>query len=225
MQFLYLGTLVLDSGQQCIQLFIIYIHRIERIDTFDKVTKNIHIIGKSIKRRFINATVQTDTALLGSHETEVVTCLQIIPVLLDTAVITEMDTFGNTIQLVECFTLHHITQPTAGISFFVHPRHRVWNIQLGNRFQFGNDFRRCGESNPLFLGTVWKSLQEFQNIGRQRLCHTQSREFHKDIDDLLFLRQSVNPVDVLVGKQRILVPLGVGEAQADVVRQLKITQQ
>ena len=31
--------------------------------------------------------------------------------------------------------------------------------------------------------------------------------------------------NVLVGKQRILVPLGVGEAQADVVRQLKITQQ
>ena len=40
----------------------------------------------------------------------------------------------------------------------------------GNRYQ--TEICRCGESNPLFLGTVWKSLQEFQNIGRQRLCHT-----------------------------------------------------
>ena len=136
-----------------------------------------------------------------------------------------MDTFGNTIQLVECFTLHHITQPAAGISFFVHPRHRVWNVQLGNRFQFGNDFRRCRESNSLFFSTIRQCLQEFQNIGRQRLCHTQSRKFHKDIDNLLFLRQSINPTDIFVGKQRILAPLRVGETQADVVRQLKVTQQ
>ena len=40
---------------------------------------------------------------------------------LDTTVVTQMNTFCYAIQLVESLTLQDITQPTACISFFVHP--------------------------------------------------------------------------------------------------------
>ena len=54
-------------------------------------------------------------------------------------------------------------------------------------------------------------------MARQRLVDTQGTEFHEDVDDLLFLRQLVDPGDVLVGHQGVLAPFRVREAQADVV--------
>ena len=55
----------------------------------------------------------SDTIILGCHETEVVRCLQTIPVLLNPAIPACKDTTNNllVIQLIECLTLHDITQP------------------------------------------------------------------------------------------------------------------
>ena len=97
MQFINFITLILNSRQQGIQFLIVYIHWIKRLYPFDEITQNIHIVGESIIRRFINTPIQTYTTIFRSHKAEVITCLQIIPILLDTTVIRQMDTFSNAI--------------------------------------------------------------------------------------------------------------------------------
>ena len=57
--------------------------------TADKITQYIHIVGESIVWRIIDTPVNTNARILAGHETEVVTCLQVIPILLDTTVITQ----------------------------------------------------------------------------------------------------------------------------------------
>lgn len=54
----------------------------------------------------------------------------------------KMNPFNRHIQFINA-QCHHI-QPAAQISFLVYPRHRIGNIQLRHRFQFGYDLcRRC----------------------------------------------------------------------------------
>ena len=136
-----------------------------------------------------------------------------------------MDTFGYTIQFIESLTLHDITQPTTSISFFIHPWHRIGNIKLWYWFQLRHDFRRCRECDSFSFCTFRQCLHEFKNIRRQRLSHTKCTQFHKDIDDLFFLWQCIDPINILISKQRIFRPIWIREAQTDVVREFEIPQQ
>ena len=136
-----------------------------------------------------------------------------------------MNTLGHAVQLVESLTLHHVAQQAACVALFVQPGHWIGHIQLGYGIQLGDDFARRGEGDAFLLGADGQGFDELQDVGGQRLCNAQRTQFHEDIDDLLFLRHGVNPADVAVGKERVFVPLGVGETQADVVGQLVVTQQ
>ena len=136
-----------------------------------------------------------------------------------------MNTFSYTIQFIESLALHNITQPTTSISFLINPWHRICDIKLWHRFQFRYNFCRCRESDSLSLCTFRQRFQEFKNIRRQWLSHTKRAQFHEDINHLFLLRQYINPINILIGKQRIFSPIRIGEAQADVVRKFEIPQQ
>ena len=98
---LYLDFLILifDGGEKTLQLIVIHIRRIQVVDTIEEVAKNIHIVGESIERIAVDTTVKTYIAWFGGHEAEVVACLQVIPVLIDTRIVGNADTVGNTIKL------------------------------------------------------------------------------------------------------------------------------
>ena len=136
-----------------------------------------------------------------------------------------MNTFCHTIQLIESFTLHNITQPATGISFLIYPWHRISDIKLGYGFQLRYDFGRRRESNTFRFRTFRQSFQEFENIGRQRLSHTKRTQFHKNIDNLFFLWKCINPTDIFVCKQRIFRPIRIRETQTYIIRQFEVPQQ
>ena len=61
-------------------------------------------------------------------------------------------------------------------------------------------------------------------MARQRLGNAYGREFHEYIHHFLLFREACNLVDIVVGEQRIALPVAVVEAQRDVVAERNITQ-
>ena len=114
-------TLVLDGGQQALQLIVVDIERIEGIYSVDEVTQDIHVVGEGIERSAVDTTVQTYVRRLGGHETEVVGSLEIVPVLIDARIIGDAQTVSHTVEFVEGLTLHGVTQPAADITLLIDP--------------------------------------------------------------------------------------------------------
>ena len=126
---------------------------------------------------------------------------------------------------MESFALHGVTQPAAHVALLVNPRQRVGHVERTHALGLQADFGRRRESDALFLSTSGNGAQEVEDVRRQRLSNTQSREFHEDVDDLALLGVRGNLVHVVVGEQGIALPLGVIEAKRDVVRQLHVAKQ
>ena len=68
-------------------------------------------------------------------------------------------------------------------------------------------------------------MDKVKDIAAKRLCDTKGGEFHEDIDDLLFLWQLCDAVDIGIGKQGITIPIWVVEAQGDIIGKFHITKQ
>ncbi len=158
---------------------------------------------------------------------EVVGGLQTIPVLLDAAVLACEDAAHKllVIELGKCLALHGVTQPARDVALFVAPRHGVSNLYningLATLYQLG----RSGETDATLCCADGQSLDELEDVAAQGLEHTDGTELHANVDNLLALGQTCNPVHVLVCHEGILVPTAVGEADADVVAQLVVAHQ
>ena len=79
LQFLYLAilclnlfALVLDSGEEGVELFVVHIDWIEGVDAVDEVAEDIHVVGECIVWSIVYTSVHAHAVLLGGHETEVV---------------------------------------------------------------------------------------------------------------------------------------------------------
>ena len=62
--------------------------KILKIEKPVKITQDIHIIGKCIIRRLIDTSIQAQSIILSRHKSEIITSLQIIPILLYSSIIT-----------------------------------------------------------------------------------------------------------------------------------------
>ena len=103
-------SLIADGGQQSIQLLIVDFGRIECIDAVDEVAKYIHVVGESIKWSAIETTVQSNVGWFGGHETEVVACLEVVPVLIDAWIVGNAQTVCHAIELIEGFALQSVAK-------------------------------------------------------------------------------------------------------------------
>lgn len=68
-------------------------------------------------------------------------------------------------------------------------------------------------------------MNEVEDIRAQRLSNAQCRQLHEDVDHLLLLGHLSDATDVVVSKERITLPTGVAETQADVVAERDVAQQ
>ena len=120
---------------------------------------------------------------------------------------------GNAVKLVESLALHGVTQPAANIALLVNPRQCVGHINATYAVHLQADLSRSRECNTLLFGACGQRLDELEDVARQGLCDAKSRKFHEDIDDLLFLWEVGNAVDIAVSEQGISFPLAVVETQ------------
>lgn len=108
-------TLVLDGRQQRVQLFVFDGRGEFGLNTQDEVRQHVHVVVESIIRIVVRAEA-TATHVLGVHVVEVVTALQIIPVLTDTTSLAQTNTWANLVDLAEGLLLQDITQPRAAVA-------------------------------------------------------------------------------------------------------------
>ena len=57
------------------------------------------------------------------------------------------------------------------------------------------------------------------------MSYSEGRKLHKDVDNLLFVGEGCDAVDILIGKKRIAFPAAVVEAQADIIAQCNVAKQ
>ena len=145
--------------------------------------------------------------------------------MIDTRIVGYAQTVGHGVELLEGFALHGIAEPATGVALLVDPRQGVGNVELTDALAGLADLGGRGECDALGLGTGRQRLDEVEDVARQGLGDTQGGELHEDIDDLLFLGHASDTVDIVVGEERITVPLGVIEAQGDIIGQFDITEQ
>ena len=103
--------------------------------------------------------------------------------------------------------LHSVTKPGTDIALFIDPRQRIGHIKLTDALAGLANLSRRHEVDTFCLGAGRQCTDKVENVGTKRLGNTQGRQFHEDINDLLFFRHSGNTIDISVSKERIAIPL------------------
>ena len=128
------------------------------------------------------------------------------------------------VELVECFTLHTITEHAACVALLVVPGDRIDDLERTDGLVFGEHLGRCGELNAHVLCELRQGAEEVEDVAAERLIVAESGELHHDAHHVLALGQRCNPTEPLVGHERVFRPGSVVEAKSDVVRKLVVAQ-
>ena len=99
------------------------------------------------------------------------------------------------------------------------------NRKLAYGFELGDSLGGSPEVDVALCSEVGQSLEELEDTGFTRLHFSEGLQIHEQVDDLLILRCRGDPVHVFVGCEGICVPVGIGEAEGNVVGQLGVLQQ
>ena len=118
---LYLVALVADSGKQRLEFLIVDVLRLKVVDPVDEVAEDVHIVVERIEGAGIDTSIHCHSRRFGGDEVEVIGSLQIVPVLVDTWVVSDAHAVGYAVELVESLALHGVTQPARHIALLVHP--------------------------------------------------------------------------------------------------------
>ena len=163
--------------------------------------------------------------VLGRHVVEVVGALEIPPVLLEAAVLTQAHALAGAIQFIKSFVLQGVAYPSRGIAGLVGTRDGVYYGKFAHGFELGYGLGWSPELNTALIGKAWQSLKELKDAARCWLQRAECLEIEADIDDLLLGRCGCDPVHILVGGEGEGIPRGVGEAECDVVGELVVLEQ
>ena len=151
--------------------------------------------------------------------------LEVPPVLLQTAVAGQAHALAGGIELVGGLALERIADPGGSVAGFVGSRDGVYDGQFADGFQLADRHRGCPEFDAAFGSEAWESFEELEDAGLGRLHGSECLEVEAQGDDLLFLGCGGDPVDILVGGERIGFPGGVAEALGDVLDELRVVEQ
>ena len=119
-----LSLLITDSGEERAEFLIVDRHGVLLLDAYDEVSKYIHVVGERIERSIVGRELgvnRTIVHVLGGHVEEMIGSLKIIPVLLQTAILTETDTFADRIELLESLVLKLVAEPCGSVACLVGP--------------------------------------------------------------------------------------------------------
>ena len=223
MEFLYLlvfecefVALILDGGEEGVELFVVDVEGIAVVDAGDEVAKDVHIVGEGIVGRVVDTAVTAVAVGLGAHKAQVVGGLQIVEVLHEATVAADAHAVGDAIEFVASFALHDVAEPGREVALFVYPRCGIGHVERTGALHLGAYFGGRAERDAALLELLGQGFHEFENVGRKGLEDAEGAEFHEDVDDLLLFGQLGNPVSVSVGKEGIFAPRGIVEAEADV---------
>ena len=162
--------------------------------------------------------------VLGAHVVEVVACLEIHPVLFETAVGAEAHAFSDRIEFVERFVLQVVAEPCAGVASLVCPRHWERHCEFTHRFHLGDSLAWSDESDVFLKRKSWECLHKLEDTAFARLKFAECLEVHEKVDDLLLLGKVGNPDDVFVGSERIFGPFGVVETERDIIAEFRVLE-
>ena len=231
MEFLYLlvferefVALVLDGGEEGVELFVVDVEGIAVVYAGDEVAKNIHIVGEGIIGRVVDTAIAAVAVGLGAHKAQVVGGLQIVEVLHEATVAADAHAVGDAIEFVAGFALHDVAEPGREVALFVYPRCGIGHVERTGALHLGADFGGRAERDAALLELLGQGFHEFKNVRRKGLEDAEGAEFHEDVDDLLLFGQLGNPVSVSVGKEGIFAPRGIVEAEADIFGEAVIAQ-
>ena len=220
--------LIADGGEQRVELLVVDAHGILLLDTHDEVGKDVHVVGECVEGGIVGRELRVDGTVvhvLGRHVEEVVGRLEIVPVLLEAAVVAEAHALAYAIELGKRLVLQLVAQPCRGVACLVGPRDGVNDRELAYGLELADGLGGGPELQTLLGGKAGQSLEELEDAGLAGLEVAEYLEIHEQVDDLLLGGRRGDPVDILVGGEGILVPSGVREAVRDVVRQLVVLQQ
>ena len=151
--------------------------------------------------------------------------LEVVPVLTDALVFNQTNALAQAVEFVDSLLLKDVTHPRAGVACFIGPRNGVHYRQLAHWLEFRNHLTWGHKLDALLSRKSWQSLHELKDTALARLQLAKGLIVHKQVDEHLLLGQSSNPVDVLVGSERIGSPLRIAEAEGDIVAKLRVLEQ
>ena len=155
--------------------------------------------------------------ILSAHVIEMVTALQIFPILFKTTILAKTNPLGYGIKLAQCLSLQFVTFPCRNIASLVNTGNRIRNRKLVYRLKLRHSLRRCGELYSFLLAEHRKCLHELEDTGAGRKKRTECIHAHQQVHHLLLFRKRRYPVDILVGGQRILIPFRIVEVHRDII--------
>ena len=209
-------TLILDGGQERIQLIVFDFERIKIVDAGDEVAQDVHVVGEGIVGRGVNAAITAVAAGFGGDEAEVVGGLEIIPVLEQTLVASDAHAICHRVEFFEGFLLHHIAEPWRRGRALRPPK--WWDIppSKDHALDVVADFGRRGEGDAALTELFGECFEKLEDVAGERLEHAQGAKLHEEIHHRFVGRLLGNPVGIGFGKERIFAPRAVVEAIADV---------
>lgn len=213
-EFLDLSGLVADGQKQGVELLVVDILGILLFYTHQIVCEHVHVVCERRKRAVVGAERRmacTVGHVLGAHIVEVVAALQILPVLLQTAVLAEVDALGHCVELAESLVLELVTFPGGDVASLVNVGDRERNRDHVDRFELGDHVAGSRETYAFLLAETRKGLHEVEDASAGGEERSECLHTHVEIDNLLVLGEGSKPVNIFVGREWIFVPGGVVE--------------
>ena len=217
-------ALVFDRGEEGIELVVVDFEGIEVVDARDEVAEDVHVVGKCVVGRGVDAAIAAVAVGFRGDEAQVVGGLEIVPVLAQALVATDAHAVGHGVEFVEGFLLHDVAQPGREVALFVDPRGGIFHGQRTYALQTVAEFGGGGEGDAVIAQLFGQRLEEIEDVARKGLEHTEGAELHEEANDGLVGGLFGDPAGVGLGIEGVFVPRAVVEAIADVFRQTGVAK-
>jgi len=164
--------------------------------------------------------------VLCAHIIEMVGGLEHSPVVEKALLAEAFDFLFETIQLVDGIRLHRVAKPRGQVSFNIGPAYHVRHVNdADGRIRLYDLAGRLEIIVRVFEDFIRQMPHKVEDSGFLPLMFAEGFVVHKEVYDEAVAVDLVYPAGELVGGQRPLTPVAVGEPESDVIAERIVFEQ